>query len=187
MQCDWSAFQVTFICFTECVQVRFELHEGSCLGLGWSTSAGICNESWRTHQWCECLQHPKDVLIWRLFINLSQCNVQLSWRASPTLFLQKKYRQLPDKLRFTQVADSPDILHAKNSYMQCSEARPVVKKKSVLLHLWEFRSDLLLPTFQRLYKSGNSESKHKYTLPPDHPDFIRAKINAQQISDVCQV
>ncbi|TSK14755.1 Nebulin-related-anchoring protein [Bagarius yarrelli] len=35
----------------------------------------------------------------------------------------------------------------------------------------------------RLYKSGDSESMHKYTLPPDHPDFIRAKINAQQISD----
>lgn len=42
----------------------------------------------------------------------------------------------------------------------------------------------LLHIFQRLYKSGDSESMHKYTLLPDHPDFIRAKINAQQISDV---
>lgn len=25
---------------------------------------------------------------------------------------------------------------------------------------------------------------HKYTLHPDDPDFVRAKINAQQISDV---
>uniref|UniRef100_A0A4W4EN14 LIM zinc-binding domain-containing protein n=1 Tax=Electrophorus electricus TaxID=8005 RepID=A0A4W4EN14_ELEEL len=73
------------------------------------------------------------------------------------LISDKKYRQLPDRLKFTQVADSPDIVHAKNSYMQCSERR---------------------------YKSGDSESMHKYTLPPDHPDFIRAKINAQQISDV---
>ncbi|XP_026880654.2 nebulin-related-anchoring protein [Electrophorus electricus] len=72
------------------------------------------------------------------------------------LISDKKYRQLPDRLKFTQVADSPDIVHAKNSYMQCSERR---------------------------YKSGDSESMHKYTLPPDHPDFIRAKINAQQISD----
>ncbi|XP_072523449.1 nebulin-related-anchoring protein [Salminus brasiliensis] len=72
------------------------------------------------------------------------------------LISDKKYRQLPDRLRFTQIADSPDIIHAKNSYMQCSE---------------------------RLYKSGDSESMHKYTLPPDHPDFIRAKTNAQQISD----
>lgn len=25
---------------------------------------------------------------------------------------------------------------------------------------------------------------HKYTLHPDDPDFVRAKLNAQQISDV---
>ncbi|XP_050980766.1 nebulin-related-anchoring protein isoform X2 [Labeo rohita] len=72
------------------------------------------------------------------------------------LISDKKYRQHPDSLKFTQVADSPDIIHAKNSYMQCSE---------------------------RMYKSGDSDSMHKYTLPPDHPDFIRAKVNAQQISD----
>ncbi|KAG9460918.1 hypothetical protein GDO78_018746, partial [Eleutherodactylus coqui] len=35
----------------------------------------------------------------------------------------------------------------------------------------------------RLYKSGDQESLHRYTLPPDHPDFIRARINASQISD----
>lgn len=28
---------------------------------------------------------------------------------------------------------------------------------------------------------------HKYTLHPDDPDFIRAKVNAQQISDVRQL
>uniref|UniRef100_A0A8C8JDR6 LIM zinc-binding domain-containing protein n=1 Tax=Oncorhynchus tshawytscha TaxID=74940 RepID=A0A8C8JDR6_ONCTS len=68
----------------------------------------------------------------------------------------KKYRQLPDSLKFTQVADSPDIVHAKNSYLQCSE---------------------------RLYKSGDSDAMHKYTLHADDPDFIRARINAQQISN----
>ncbi|KAI7796739.1 nebulin-related-anchoring protein [Triplophysa rosa] len=72
------------------------------------------------------------------------------------LISDKKYRQHPDSLKFTQVADSPDIIHAKNSYIQCSE---------------------------RMYKSGDSKSMHKYTLHHDHPDFIRAKINAQQISD----
>lgn len=35
--------------------------------------------------------------------------------------MQKKYRQLPDSLKFTSVADSPDIVHAKTSYQQCSE------------------------------------------------------------------
>ncbi|XP_047673727.1 nebulin-related-anchoring protein isoform X2 [Tachysurus fulvidraco] len=79
-----------------------------------------------------------------------------SARKAGDIISDKKYRQLPGNLKFTQVADSPDIVHAKNSYIQCSE---------------------------RLYKSGDSESMHKYTLHPDHPDFIRAKINAQQISD----
>ncbi|CAL8281825.1 unnamed protein product [Merluccius merluccius] len=72
------------------------------------------------------------------------------------LLSDKKYRQLPDRLKFTSVADSPDIVHAKNSYQQCSE---------------------------RLYKSGRNDDMHKYTLHADDPDFLRAKLNAQQISD----
>uniref|UniRef100_A0A671X2A2 Nebulin-related anchoring protein n=1 Tax=Sparus aurata TaxID=8175 RepID=A0A671X2A2_SPAAU len=72
------------------------------------------------------------------------------------LISDKKYRQLPDSLRFTSVADSPDIVHAKTSYQQCSE---------------------------RLYKSGKNDDMHKYTLHSDDPDFVRAKVNAQQISD----
>ncbi|KAM4702748.1 nebulin-related-anchoring protein [Rhinophrynus dorsalis] len=72
------------------------------------------------------------------------------------LISESKYRQNPGSMSFTTVVDSPDLLHAKNSYLQCSD---------------------------RLYKSGDSESMHRYTLPPDHPDFIRARINASQISD----
>ncbi|XP_011486271.1 nebulin-related-anchoring protein isoform X2 [Oryzias latipes] len=72
------------------------------------------------------------------------------------LISDKKYRQLPDSLKFTSVTDSPDMVHAKTSYQQCNE---------------------------RLYKSGKNEDMHKYTLHPDDPDFVRAKINAQQISD----
>ncbi|XP_056385336.1 nebulin-related-anchoring protein [Hyla sarda] len=72
------------------------------------------------------------------------------------LISETKYRQNPGSMSFTSVTDSPSLLHAKNSYQQCSE---------------------------RLYKSGDQESMHRYTLPPDHPDFIRARINASQISD----
>ncbi|RVE59483.1 hypothetical protein OJAV_G00188890 [Oryzias javanicus] len=72
------------------------------------------------------------------------------------LISDKKYRQLPDSLKFTSVTDSPDIVHAKTSYQQCNE---------------------------RLYKTGKNDDMHKYTLHPDDPDFVRAKINAQQISD----
>lgn len=40
---------------------------------------------------------------------------------------------------------------------------------------------------QRLYKSGRNDDMHKYTLHSDDPDFVRAKMNAQQISDVRQI
>ncbi|XP_069610440.1 nebulin-related-anchoring protein [Ranitomeya imitator] len=72
------------------------------------------------------------------------------------LISENKYRQNPGSLPFTAVTDSPSLLHAKNSYQQCSE---------------------------RLYKSGDQDSLHRYTLPADHPDFIRARVNASQISD----
>lgn len=35
--------------------------------------------------------------------------------------LQTKYRKKPDSLKFTSVVDSPDMVHAKNSYLHCSE------------------------------------------------------------------
>ncbi|XP_054625276.1 nebulin-related-anchoring protein isoform X2 [Dunckerocampus dactyliophorus] len=72
------------------------------------------------------------------------------------LISDKRYRQVPDSLKFTSVTDSPDIVHAKMSYQQCSE---------------------------RLYKSGRNDDMNKYTLHPDDPDFVRARMNAQQISD----
>ncbi|XP_019358378.1 PREDICTED: nebulin-related-anchoring protein isoform X1 [Gavialis gangeticus] len=72
------------------------------------------------------------------------------------LISETRYRQKPDSLKFTTVVDSPDLIHAKHSYIQCSD---------------------------RLYRSGDSEARHRYTLPPDHPDFIRARLNALHISD----
>ena len=47
--------------------------------------------------------------------------------------LQKKYRQNADRIKFTSVADSPDILHAKNSYMQCSEVGDLQYEPILLL------------------------------------------------------
>ncbi|KAJ6669045.1 hypothetical protein lerEdw1_007854 [Lerista edwardsae] len=72
------------------------------------------------------------------------------------LISETKYRQKPDSLKFTTVSDSLDVTHAKNSYIQCNE---------------------------RLYRAGYLDSLHRYTLPPDHPDFIRARLNALHISD----
>ncbi|KAH0623739.1 hypothetical protein JD844_006832 [Phrynosoma platyrhinos] len=72
------------------------------------------------------------------------------------LISETKYRQKPDRLKFTTVTDSLDFIHAKNSYIQCNE---------------------------RLYRAGHVNSMQNYTLPPDHPDFIRARLNAVHISD----
>ncbi|XP_004412847.1 PREDICTED: nebulin-related-anchoring protein isoform X1 [Odobenus rosmarus divergens] len=72
------------------------------------------------------------------------------------LISETKYRKKPDSIKFTTVVDSPDLVHAKNSYMHCNE---------------------------RLYRLGDAESLHRYTLIPDHPDFARARLNALHLSD----
>ncbi|ERE79284.1 nebulin-related-anchoring protein [Cricetulus griseus] len=72
------------------------------------------------------------------------------------LISETKYRKKPDSIKFTTVVDSPDLVHAKNSYMHCNE---------------------------RLYRSGDADSMHRYTLIPDHPDFARARLNAMHLSD----
>lgn len=43
-----------------------------------------------------------------------------------------------------------------------------------------------LSYLQRLYRSGDAESLHRFTLIPDHPDFIRARLNALHLSDVSE-
>ncbi|XP_003787203.1 nebulin-related-anchoring protein isoform X2 [Otolemur garnettii] len=72
------------------------------------------------------------------------------------LISETKYRKKPDSIKFTTVVDSPDLVHAKNSYLHCNE---------------------------RLYRSGDAESLHRYTVIPDHPDFTRARLNALHLSD----
>ncbi|KAH0506999.1 Nebulin-related-anchoring protein [Microtus ochrogaster] len=37
------------------------------------------------------------------------------------LISETKYREKPDSIKFTTVVDSPDLLHAKNSYLHCNE------------------------------------------------------------------
>lgn len=44
-----------------------------------------------------------------------------------------------------------------------------------------------LSYLQRLYRSGDAESLHRYTLIPDHPDFTRARLNALHLSDVSEL
>ncbi|XP_042334160.1 nebulin isoform X3 [Sceloporus undulatus] len=69
---------------------------------------------------------------------------------------EKKYRQHPDTLKFTQIDDDPIVVQAKINQAQ--------------------RSDVL-------YKAKNEAIIHKYHLPADAPQFIQAKVNSYNISD----
>nr|XP_005602283.2 nebulin-related-anchoring protein isoform X9 [Equus caballus] len=79
-----------------------------------------------------------------------------SARKAGELISETKYRKKPDSIKFTTVVDSPDLVHAKNSYMHCNE---------------------------RLYRLGDAEALHRFTVIPDHPDFARARLNALHLSD----
>lgn len=39
--------------------------------------------------------------------------------------------------------------------------------------------------FQVAYKAKGEEILHKYNLPADLPQFLQAKVNAYNISEVC--
>ncbi|XP_026553012.1 nebulin [Pseudonaja textilis] len=69
---------------------------------------------------------------------------------------EKKYRQPPDTIKFTQIEDHPTVVQAKINQAQ--------------------RSDVL-------YKAKNEELIHNYNLPADAPQFIQAKVNSYNISD----
>ncbi|XP_051002792.1 nebulin-related-anchoring protein isoform X2 [Acomys russatus] len=79
-----------------------------------------------------------------------------SARKAGELVSETKYRKKPHSIKFTTVVDSPDLVHAKNSYAHCNE---------------------------RLYRLGDADSLHRYTPIPDHPDLARARLNAMHLSD----
>ncbi|XP_028730968.2 nebulin-related-anchoring protein isoform X4 [Peromyscus leucopus] len=84
-------------------------------------------------------------------------DLKMAWaKKAHALQSETKYRKKPDSIKFTTVVDSPDLVHAKNSYMHCNE---------------------------RLYRLGDADSLHRYTPIPDHPDFTRARMNAMHLSD----
>uniref|UniRef100_A0A8C8EDX5 Nebulin related anchoring protein n=1 Tax=Otus sunia TaxID=257818 RepID=A0A8C8EDX5_9STRI len=82
-------------------------------------------------------------------------NIQQAKKAGD-LVSEKKYRQKADALKFTSVADSSHIKHAKKSQ--------------------ELQSDVA-------YRSGKEQFLHQYTISKDYPVFILAKANAANISE----
>ncbi|KAG8544554.1 hypothetical protein GDO81_022270, partial [Engystomops pustulosus] len=78
-------------------------------------------------------------------------------KRATNLISERKYRQLPQQLRYTAVSDSLDILHAKFSNKITNE---------------------------RLYKAASEDILHHYTTVLDLPEHVRAKLNAANISDV---
>ncbi|XP_055502863.1 nebulin-related-anchoring protein isoform X3 [Leucoraja erinacea] len=103
------------------------------------------------------IQYKSDLNFLRGTAWMTQGSPQIETvKKASELISEKKYRQHPDTLKFTSVTDSADIIHAKTSYLQCSD---------------------------RLYRSRYAQMMHRSTIPPDHPDFKRARINAYNISD----
>ncbi|XP_010075742.1 PREDICTED: nebulin-like, partial [Pterocles gutturalis] len=66
------------------------------------------------------------------------------------------YKKHPDRIKFTQVTDSPVQKQAEINSKQLSDIA---------------------------YKSKGEEIIHKYHLPPDVPQFIQARVNAYNVSD----
>lgn len=71
----------------------------------------------------------------------------------------------------------------KNSSMQCDLLRNFPVPLNNFLYF--FCLFMLFIPFQVAYKAKGEEVIHKYNLPADLPQFIQAKVNAYNISEVC--
>uniref|UniRef100_A0A8C3M2I4 Nebulin n=1 Tax=Chrysolophus pictus TaxID=9089 RepID=A0A8C3M2I4_CHRPC len=72
---------------------------------------------------------------------------------------EKRYRQHPDTIKFTSVPDSMTMVLAQHNTKQLSDV-------------------------SNSYKQEGEKVKHKYKLDPDVPQFIQARVNAFNLSDV---
>ncbi|KAH0621391.1 hypothetical protein JD844_022635 [Phrynosoma platyrhinos] len=118
---------------------------------------------------------------------------------------EKKYRQHPDTLKFTQIDDDPVIVQAKINQAQRSDRKQEEEEeaggreeeeeamaeeaaaggRSERKRRREEEEEAVAVEEAILYKAKNEDVIHKYYLPGDAPQFLQAKVNSYNISDNC--
>ncbi|RMC11380.1 hypothetical protein DUI87_11499 [Hirundo rustica rustica] len=76
------------------------------------------------------------------------------------LISEIKYRQKPGSLKFTAVVDSPSLIHAKNSYLQCNDKLYKTSWEQTRASGYDFRIDAI--PFQTAKASREIASDYKY-------------------------
>nr|XP_004659376.2 nebulin-related-anchoring protein isoform X1 [Jaculus jaculus] len=103
------------------------------------------------------LQYKADLAWMRGVGWLTQGSLNLEQaKKAGQLVSEKNYRQRVDELKFTSVADSSQMEHAKKSQ--------------------ELQSGVA-------YKAGNEQFVHQYTISKEEPLFLQARANAAQLSE----
>lgn len=108
-------------------------------------------------------------------------------RAS-TIISDKKYREHPDKFRFTSVTDSLEQVLAKTNAEIMNKVLFLLLYPDIIYILFCLLVILILfSLFQRLYTDAWNKDKTAIHIMPDTPEVILAKQNKINYSEVSEV